>query len=134
MGTGTYYERVEEIRGHKFISLKSGRKFSFSDAMSAAKQATSSYSTAIARGFKLRRDAGDPDLVDWELERLEDALDRMDEYVAHCRSELKALRRAQNDRLKIAQLRNVAGRTPAEREAFLQKADELEAKLPKGVD
>lgn len=117
------YERVEEIGGFKYITLKSGRRFSFYDAISGIDAAHTSFATAASRAFKLMRDN------EYDLEDIERKVDRLEEYLGVVRHEIKK-RKARAAKLEqIAALRVTKGRTPEEAREFLAKADELEKKL-----
>lgn len=122
MRDSTRYERVEEAHGFKYILLKSGRKFTFWNAIDASERAESDLVRAVSRCFKL---AGDG----WDLERLEWRIDRLEEYVGAVRAEIEKRRGQQSQRERIALLRNTTGRTEEEAAAFRAKADELEARL-----
>lgn len=128
------YDKVQEVPGlggasdglfgpYKFITLSSGRKLTFSDAMSEAESAQTAFVRGISRGFKLMA-------TEWDLDRLEERLRRMEEYVAACRHFLREREAEKDMHERIAALRNVEGRTPEEAAAYLRKADELERKLP----
>lgn len=118
----TLYERVETVRGIKFIRLKSGRLLSFWDAMDAADNADSDLVRAVSRAFKLAAH-------DWDLERIEWFIDTIESWTGAVREELEKRRGVKTKEERIALLRNTNGRTPEEAEAFHRKADELEEQL-----
>lgn len=122
MRESTRYERVETIRGHKYVRLKSGRLLTYWDAMDAADRADSDLVRAVSRAFKLA--AGD-----WDLERIEWFIDSLESWTGAVREELEKRRGVKTQEERIALLRNTNGRTPEEAEAFLRKADQLEEQL-----
>lgn len=123
MRRSTIYEKVETRGGVKMIVLASGRRVTFWDAISQVEYAESTLARWLSRAAKLTND-------EWEDERLESRLIRLEELLgAHRHDRTKReKRRAQEQR--IERLRNVAGRTPEERASFLRKADELERRGP----
>lgn len=122
MRDSTRHERVEASHGIKFIRLKSGRLFSFWDAITAGESAQSALVRAFSRAFKLAAD-------DWDLERIEYRIDGLELWIAAVRAELEKRRGHRKQEDRIALLRNTTGRTPEEAEAFHRKADELEEQL-----
>lgn len=119
---GREYDRLEEHNGYKFIRLNTGRLMSFWEMMTRADRDFTAFARAVSRCFKL---VGD----DYDLERLEDRVEQMEEYARSLREEITKRYHYKNQRERIAALRNVKGRTTAEAAAFLAKADELERKL-----
>lgn len=122
MSERTFYERPETIRGYKYIRLKSGRLLTFWEAVTAGERAETDLMRAVSRAFKLADD-------DWDLERIEYRIDGLERWIAAVRAEIAKRRGVQNQRERIALLRNTTGRTPEEADAFRRKADELEARL-----
>lgn len=118
----TQYERVEESMGRKFVTLKTGRTMFFWDMMTRADRDFTAYARAVARCFKLVN-------TDFDLERLEQRVEHLEEYAAALREEIKKRYKYKSKKERIAALRNVEGRTPEEAAAFLRKADELERKM-----
>jgi hypothetical protein len=119
----TRYERVETTAsGFKRIRLKSGRLMSYWDARDAADRAETDLVRAISRTLKLAND-------DYDLERLEWFMERMDTYVHVVKTEIEKRRGVKSQEERIALLRNTTGRTPEEAAEYQRKADELEAKL-----
>src|SRR3982751_5884642 len=106
MSRRTQHERVEVLNGHKFIRLKTGRIVSFLDTLSEADKGERGLARAMSRGLKLAEE--------YDLDRLEQRIDRLETYVTTWRAQLKKLRNARATRERIAQLRNTAGRTPEE--------------------
>lgn len=129
MSERTLYERVQEIGGHKYIRLKSGRLLAFWHAVDELASANTSLSRAFSRAFKLAGTNADPELAAYELERLEDAVERLEEYASALRAGIEKRLGVRSRQERIALLRNTAGRTPGEAAAFNRKADELEARL-----
>lgn len=130
MSERTFYERVEKRGGFKFIRLKSGRMITFSEAHGFAKAAESALATAVSRMFKLAGPtSGDPELTDWDLERIEWFIDEVASYLTAVRTEIEKRRGVKSQEERIALLRNVGGRSPEEAAAFTRKADELERRL-----
>jgi hypothetical protein len=122
-------ERVEELRGHKYIKLKSGRKLTFWDALEAVHVSHTDQVRALSRAFKLAGTNRDPDLAAYELERLEWAIGELESYLAAVRKEIEKRLGVRSKQERIALLRNTTGRTPEEAAAFTRKADELERQL-----
>lgn len=121
------YERVEEIRGYKYIRLKGqgrkpGRLIGFWDAMRAAEAAHTDLGRAVSRVFKLAAD-------DWDLERLESFVWNLESDIAAIRKEIERRQGVKTQRERIAALRLTTGRSPEEAAIFHAKADELEARL-----
>ena len=129
MSQRTLYERVEELGGHKYISLKSGRRLSFWDAIRELETADTDLNRAFSRAFKLAGTNNDSELAAYELERLEDRLRRLEWDLSTWRREMDERLGTRSQRERIALLRNLSGRTPAEAAAFNRKADELERRL-----
>jgi hypothetical protein len=129
MSERTLRERVQEIGGHKYIQLKSGRRISFWDAITEVETADTRMSTAFSRAFKLAGTNKDPDLAGYELERLEDRIRRAEWDVAALRKEIDRRLGVRSQQERIALLRNTTGRTPVEAAEFRRKADELERQL-----
>jgi hypothetical protein len=127
MSDRTFYERVEESRGFKFIRLKSGRLLSFWEAIRAAERANTSLARAVSRAFKLADD-------DYDLERLRWLIENLEAYVGAIRKELDKRQGVKSQKERIALLRNTAGRSPKEARAFNSKADELERRLEAGAE
>lgn len=125
MSERTFYERVEEIRGHKYIRLKSDRLITFWDAHHQAESARTDLGRALSRCFKLADG-------DYDLERIEWFVDDLDTYVRVLRAEVEKRRGVKTAEERIALLRNTTGRSPEEAEAFHRKADELERRLREG--
>lgn len=115
------YERVEEISGHKYIVNKAGNRISFWDSIKAFDSAETAMHTSMQRMFKLE---GQYDR-DWIVRRITSIEDWLNALRAH----LKNLEELDEMRTKIANLRNVDGRTANEAAEFLRKADQLEVKL-----
>jgi IMP cyclohydrolase len=115
-------DKVVEKMGFKFVLLKTGRHLSFWDCMAQAQAARTALSTGILRAFKTMGD-------DYDIERLEWLLDEVDSYLDHVRDKINKRRVVKTKQERIARLRNVTGRSPAEAEAFNRKADQLEAEL-----
>lgn len=125
----TFYERVEDVRGHKVIRLGSGRLIEYWGAVKAAESARTSLARAVSRAFKLAGSNADGELAAYELERLEWFVDRLEWWMRAVREEIEKRRGSQTVRERIALLRNTKGRTPGEAAAFRAKADELERRL-----
>lgn len=115
------YDRVEEVRGHKYIRLKSGRLLSYWDARRAAERAESDLTRSVSRTFKLA--------VDYDLESLVWFLEGIDDYVHAVLHAIEERRGVKTKEERIAMLRNTTGRTPEEAAAYHRKADELEQRL-----
>lgn len=122
MSERTAYERAEEIGGHLFIKLKTGRRITFWDAIRDAEGAHTAMGRGMSRAFKLAKD-------DWDWERIELRLDRIEDHTRALRKHLDEVRAKRSKHERIALLRNNAGRTPEEAELYNRKADELEAAL-----
>lgn len=116
------HERIIEMRGYKYIKLKSGRLITFWDSLQAAERAESDLVRSISRAFKLVDD-------DYNLERLEWFVERLETYVHHLAKEIEKRRGIKTKEERIALLRNASGRTPEEADLYRRKADELEARL-----
>jgi hypothetical protein len=127
MSERTLYERVENVRGYKFIRLKSGRMLTFWDAIRASERARTGLSTAISRAFKLADG-------EYDLERLEWLVDNLESHVLALRRHLDNERGIHTQKERIALLRNTTGRTAEEAEMFQRKADDLEARLGSNKD
>lgn len=122
MSERTYHERPVEIRGHRYIKLKSGRLVTYWEMVDAAEAAHTDLARAVSRVFKLAAS-------DYELERLEWLVEQLEEYAGALRTHLDKVRGNVSQRERIALLRNTAGRTPEEAAAFLAKANQLEQEL-----
>lgn len=122
MRTSTLREKVETIRGHKYIRLKTGRLITFWDALGAAEGAHSDLGRALSRAFKLADG-------EWDLERIAVRLDELTEHINAMRKHLEEVRGVRTKRERIALLRNTTGRSPEEAAAYRRKADELERQL-----
>ncbi len=118
-------DRIIEKGGYKYLELKSGRLVTFWDMHRAAESAHTELVRALSRAFKI---VGD----DYDLERLEWFIESERDYLDHMRGEIDNRRGVKTRQERIALLRNVTGRTPAEAEAFRRKADQLEAELQDG--
>jgi hypothetical protein len=133
MSERTLYERVEVIRGFKYIRLKSGRLLNFMQAYDLAETAHTDLARAVSRAFKLagnelpKGDDWDPE--DYDLERLEWFLDGVQRWLDSVRETIEKRRGVKTKEERIALLRRVEGRTPEEAAAFLKKADELERRM-----
>jgi hypothetical protein len=119
----TLYEKVHQTtNGFKYLELKSGRRVMFWDAKNEADDHYSSMIRWVSRMFKLANDESDLNRIDnfvWHLESL----------VGAYRAELERLNVRKSKEERIAQLRDVSGRTPEEAALYLAKADQLEAEL-----
>ncbi len=122
-------DRIIEKGGHKFIQIKGGRLVTFWNMMGAAERAQTDFSRAFSRAFKLAVANSDPEMADYDLERAEWLIDRLDNYVHAMRHAIEEQRGTRSREDRIALLRNTTGRTPAEAAAFQRKADQLEAEL-----
>lgn len=122
MSERTFYERVQERGGFKFIRLKSGRLLGYWDAIRAAERANTSLSRAVSRAFKLADD-------EYDLERLEWLVADVGAYAAALREAMDKRRGVKSQEERIALLRNTSGRTQGEAAVFTRKADELERRL-----
>lgn len=120
-------DKIEESNGLRFIRLKTGTLLSFWDVMSQVEGAHTRLGRSFSRAFKLARDEYDLERLEWRIEQLEDHLGQL-------RKHLNEVRGVNGVRERIALLRNVDGRTPEEAEAFIKKADELEARLANPED
>jgi hypothetical protein len=127
MRDSTRYEKVEERNGFRFVRLKSGRLFGFWDARADAEKAESDMHRASSRMFKLI--SSDPELGDWDLERIESFFDNIESWIRAVRKEIERRRGTMKAEDRIARLRNTTGRTPEEAALFRKKADELERGL-----
>lgn len=126
MSARRMHERVEELRGYRYIRLKSGRRISFWDAIRAAEVAETDLGRAVSRVFKLVDD-------DYDLERLEWFVENLERYLGAIRREIEKRRGVKTQEERIALLRNTSGRTPEEAVVFRRKADELERRLKDGA-
>lgn len=129
MSERTLHERVVEAHGHKYIKLKSGRLVGFWQVLDAAERARTDLGRACSRAFKLAVANTDPDLAEYDLERLEWFVDGVDEWARSMRQAINDRRGVKTKEERIALLRNTTGRTPAEAEAFQRKADQLQVAL-----
>ena len=111
----TLYEKVHTINDLKFLTLKSGRQVMFWNAKDEADDHYSSMVRWVSRMFKLANDESD--------------LNRIDNFVWHLESLVERLNVRKSKEERIAQLRDVSGRTPEEAALYLAKADQLEAEL-----
>lgn len=116
------FERVVEMRGFKYIKLKSGRFVTFWNMIDAAESAHTDLARAISRAFKLVDN-------DYDLERLQWLAERLEEHAHHLMQEIEKRRGVKTQQERIALLRNTSGRTPEEAEAYRRKADQLEAEM-----
>jgi hypothetical protein len=116
------YERVVEMRGFKYIKLKSGRFVTFWNMIDAAESAHTDLARAISRAFKLVDN-------DYDLERLQWFVEEAHTYLHHLEKEIEKRRGVKTQQERIALLRNTTGRTPEEAEAYRRKADQLEAEM-----
>lgn len=122
MRDSTRWEKVQEIRGFKFIQLKGGRRVSYWDMRKAAERADSNLIRAISRCLKLQD-------RDYELEDLEWYIRGLHEWVHAVEAEVRKRQGGKTVEERIALLRNTDGRTPEEAAMFEAKADELEQRL-----
>ncbi len=122
MSYRTYYERVVEQRGYKYIRLKSGRMITYWDADRLAEAGFTDMTRSVSRMFKLADN-------DYDLEHLGYFIDHLHEYVHALEQGLEKRHGAQKVKERIAKLRNITGRTPEEAAAFKRKARELEQQL-----
>lgn len=129
---------IEGSSGFKYIRMPSGKLYSFTEAIHQAGVAETAFARAIHRAFELL--PGWPDepereaYRDMDYESIESALESMESYIAAARERLDKERGVKSQEDRIAKLRQVTGRTPEETEAFQKKADELQARLERGVD
>lgn len=121
----TLYERAVQLRGHWYIHIKGGRLIGFWDAMREAERGETTVHRGVSRAFKLAKAKGD----DYELERLEWFIEKVEDYVRSVKGAIAEQRSYRTEEERIAALRNTAGRTPEEAAAFTAKADELEQRL-----
>ena len=120
------FERVTVTNGLKFLKLKSGRFVSFWNMLDAAESAHTDLARCLSRAFKL---AGD----DYDLERLEWFVERLEGHTHALRHEIEKRRGIKTREERIALLRNTSGRTPEEAAAYRAKADALEAAMRQDV-
>lgn len=123
------FERVEELRGHKYITLKSGRRLTYWNAIDAVQTALTDTYRAYSRALKLAGTNNDPALAAYELERFDSRVSELEEYTGALRVEIDRRLGVKSQRERIALLRNTSGRSPEEAAAFARKADELERRL-----
>lgn len=131
MARRTANEKVETAPGivesgmfgpYKFISLVSGRKITFTDAMREVETGQTTWGRGMSRMFKLAN-------ADWDLEAIERRLDKMEEHIGALRHYMSKIRDRRARRERIAQLRNTSGRNEVEIALFNKKADEMEREL-----
>jgi hypothetical protein len=120
-------EKIEEgLYGFKMLTLKSGRRITFYDAKSEAKGGMTRLWRSLRRMSQLARkpDADEEFDIDWE--QIEWLLNDVEVMVGVWRKEVAKHSTTRSREERIAKLRNVIGRTPAETAAFQAKADQLE--------
>lgn len=121
--TRSEYEKIHVGHGgFKHLRLRSGRRVTFLDAEREMKDARQSLVRWTSRAFKLATQ-------DWDEESLRWFIDDMETLVAAWKAEIEKRAGVATKKERIAQLREVAGRTDEERAIYLAKADELEREL-----
>jgi hypothetical protein len=129
MSERTRRERAVIAHGIPYIRLGSGRLASFWDMVDAAERAQTDLYRAVTRAFKIAEAQPDPSARVGDVERVEWLVDSVDDWVRAMRAALAKQRSTEDERDRIARLRNTAGRTSAEAAMYRRKADELEARL-----
>lgn len=119
-------EFPEQHGNFKYIRMpRSGKLLSFYDLVEKAQTDLRGLARDVSRSFKTIN-THDQEYLASDLERIEWLLDDVEEWAKRVRDHLANEHGRVRRRERIAQLRNIAGRTPEEAEAFLAKADELE--------
>lgn len=108
------------------------RTYTHQDCERRARSAREAFGRWFSRAVSTRTTWNEPDMNEYQLEQLRWLLDGMQEYVESASRYLDELEGKDRRAERIAALRNVAGRTPAEAVAFLSKADQLEKEAAHG--
>ena len=123
----TRYEKVEETAsGYKYLKLKSGRRVMFHDAQREADDNFASVARWLSRMAKL---TGAHEYADFDWEQIGYFLDHMETLAEHYRAEIRKHDVHTSKKERIAQLRNVKGRSAEEAALYLAKADQLEKEM-----
>lgn len=121
----TLYEKVYTLPDStsKYIKVgKNERRVMFWEAETQMKDNRQSLIRWVSRGFKLAS-------TEWDDRTLRWFIDDLSDLVEAWKTEIDKRAGQATTRERITQLREVTGRTEAEKEIFLAKADELERKL-----
>lgn len=121
-------ERKTSLGTHKFIVTERGQTYSHDECERRLKSAVRGTSRWFGRALHTLTVWSDKRMNDYEVQRLRRILDDMSMYVEAVQVELDRIEGVNRQAERIAQLRNVAGRTPEEAAAFLAKAEQLEGK------
>jgi hypothetical protein len=125
------YDRIEtrEIEHGTFKWLVTDRgRYSHDECERRLRTAVRGMQRWFGRSFRTLTDWKDKDMRDHEVQHLRNILDDMMTYAEVVQQELDRIEGVNRKSERIAALRNVAGRTPEEAEAFIRKAEELEGK------
>lgn len=110
----------------RYLVLDGGNQYGNLECIRKAEQASRAFSRWFYRSMVTTTKWSDPDLNEFEADRLGDLLDDMETYIGSAREGLAERQAVRQREQKVKALRNIAGRTPEEAEAYLAKADELE--------
>lgn len=111
-----------------YRETKTGKPVKWWDAHTKVKSLNSSLELWVRRMIATSQN-DDSEMWGYYLESVELALDSLSEDIARWRELLESERARIRKREQIANLRNTAGRSPAEAAEFHRKADELEAQV-----
>ena len=123
------FEQIRERRtdygiSKTFIS-ESGKLYTHEECQRRLKAAVRGTQRWFSRTIRTLTVWNDPDMNEYERERLRWILDDMASYVEIVAGELDRLDGVDRKAARIAALRNVQGRTPEEAALFLAKAEQL---------
>jgi hypothetical protein len=110
----------------RYLMLDSGTQYSNLDCINRVEQSSRGFQRWFYRAIQTATVWADPRLAESDTERLGWLLDEMETYISSARQGLAKREASRRREEKIKALRQIAGRTPDEAEAYLSKADELE--------
>lgn len=130
MAESQAYREPFKVGKLKVMRLESGRLVFFSGTIDHAMKGFRALQRWMAYADKLVTDPADePLLNEDDMERLAWMLDDVRSWLAVWDKHLEERHKRRTTEERIEALRRIAGRTPAEASAYLQKADELERRL-----
>lgn len=110
----------------RYLVLDGGGRYSNLDCIGKTEQGMRAFQRWFHRSMVTATKWSDPHLSESDTERMGWLLDDMETYISSARQGLAEREGARRREEKIKALRQIAGRTPDEAEAYLAKADELE--------
>lgn len=128
--TGRIMQTKHEGYTFRYWRSPKGTDYTNFDCERRLQSAINAVSRWFSRTLRTRTVYPDAESRCDDLQRLRWRIDEIAEYAAVAARELDRLEGVDRTQDRIAQLRQIAGRTPEEAAAYLAKADELEHQQP----